>query len=161
MSFADIAAEFGVTRERVRQWQTEFFPDAPHGRERRRLCHRRQERRRLLSDPLFSAFYRHARAHLGVDGVQLIDGASGFRTRTVRVRGRFVALRRASSDVADRRVPRFRGRADYVYFLLPCGDFVLAPARPRSCGDSAAVRNSFAIFAEPAAPQTRVEEAVS
>lgn len=60
-TFAQIAKEFGVTRERVRQWQLLWLPDAPRGRERRRQCGFFRKRRLLLEEPLFKAFYRKIR----------------------------------------------------------------------------------------------------
>src|SRR5262245_57949942 len=64
LTFAAIARRFGVTRERVRQWQQQLLPDAPRGHERKRLCALHQRRRRLLEDPLVRTFIRHARASL-------------------------------------------------------------------------------------------------
>ena len=152
VSFAKIASVFGVTRERVRQWQVQFFPEAPHGERRRALCKQRRQRRRVLSDPLFAAFYRHARVHLGTDGLQLIASASGFRTRLVRINGQVVALRRLAAEPRAGASPRFRGRADYVYFLLPGGEFVFTPARQIGI-DPVVVRNSFGRFPRAQAAQ--------
>jgi hypothetical protein len=64
VTFASIADQFGVTRERVRQWHLVLMPGAPRGHERQRLCGLYQQKRRLLAEPLFRSFYQHARPHL-------------------------------------------------------------------------------------------------
>ena len=75
ISFAEIATRYGVTRERVRQWHLQLLPGAPRGHQRRRLCIRQQQKRELLTDPVFRHFYRHARAHSDADGHPLITSA--------------------------------------------------------------------------------------
>ena len=61
VSFADIAAEFGVSRERVRQWRLQWAPQAPTGLERRRQCLATRRRRQLLAHPSFRSFYQEVR----------------------------------------------------------------------------------------------------
>jgi hypothetical protein len=106
VSFAAIATEFGVTRERVRQWHQELMPGAPLGHTRRRLCQDYQRKRRLLADALFRRFYVDVRRHLGEGRLTLIRSAEGYRRRRARVDGRIVALGDASavtaSDLVDR-----------------------------------------------------------
>ena len=45
VTFAEIADQFGVTRECVRQWHQRLLPDAPTGHERQRLCRQYQRKR--------------------------------------------------------------------------------------------------------------------
>ncbi|ODS53154.1 MAG: hypothetical protein ABS36_14545 [Acidobacteria bacterium SCN 69-37] len=92
VSFARIAAEFGVSRERVRQWHRAHRPEAPTGQERRRLCRELKARRRLLADDVFGALHQAARAQLERLHVELLPAAGGFRERAVRINGWIVAL---------------------------------------------------------------------
>jgi hypothetical protein len=135
VTFAQIADQFGVSRERVRQWHLEILPDAPRGRERRRLCGRSQHRRQLLGDPLFRAFYRHARPSFSRDRLQLIPSGDGFRKRMVTLDGSTVVLKTAgkaagsTSGRADNYyVAGYRGPARFVYCRLSDDDFLFMPA---------------------------------
>jgi hypothetical protein len=135
MSFARIAQTFGVTRECVRQWHQAWLPDAPHGRERRRLCHLRRERRRLLDEPLFQSFYRHVRPHLAPGQLALVPAREGFRKRVVRVHGRLVVIKRARvyrgarvRDTPAYALTTYRGSAEFIYFRLSGSEYLLLPA---------------------------------
>lgn len=128
-SFADIASQFGVTRERVRQWHLLLRPGAPRGHQRRRLCLRQQQKRELLTDPIFRAFYRQARSHFEPQQFSLIASRTGFRRRSVRLEGRLVAIRTARPS----REPRTDGAA--AYLLSPRGrrvDFIYYQLTPES-----------------------------
>ena len=133
--FARIAARFQVTRERVRQWHTLWLPDAPSGRERRRLCAVQHQQRRLFADALFAAFVRDVKQHAGGLRIEPVAAASGYRTRLAKLGGCVVALRdvrhtarRASlDDSASYRLVGYRGRAEYVYVLLTEADFLCVP----------------------------------
>ena len=118
-SFAQIAGHFGVTRERVRQWQGQWLPDAPAGLQRRRLCADYQQKRRLLLDPLFRAFHRHARASIGTQRIHPLRSRRGYQARTVLIDHVVVALRNAVGTP-----PRYRGGADFIYFRLIPGALV-------------------------------------
>jgi len=135
VTFAAIAKGFDVTRERVRQWHLQILPDAPRGHERQRLCGLYQQKRRLLGDPLFRAFYLHARPHLDAGRIELIKASDGYRTRSVRIERRAIAIRDASrsatiregSDVRAYALARYRGSADFVYYRLTASDYLLVP----------------------------------
>src|SRR4051812_41269650 len=133
VTFAQIADEFGVTRERVRQWQAEYLPDAPKGRARRRLCMLQQARRKVLTDPLFKAFYRNARTSFEPQQVHLIRARAGFRTRLARVNGYLVAVKRArrrtgrSPGAAVHVLTTCRREADFVYYQLDEHEFLFVP----------------------------------
>ena len=142
-SFAQIADDFGVTRERVRQWQREWFPDAPTGLQRRRLCAAYQEKKRLMLDSLFRAFHRHARDWFGPERIHPVRSRRGYRTREVRIDHVVVALRDATTTA-----PRYRGRADFIYFRLPNDEFLFVAGDAQSAGHP---RNTFAAFESPAA----------
>ena len=143
LSFAAIATQFGVTRERVRQWHAEFFPGAPSGRERLRQCREEQRRRRITDDPLLSSFARHVRLHLRASRIDIVNGAPR-RSRRVRVLGRVVALRTSTSPARARRAVGECTDAEFVYCLLPDEEFALA--RPRDSANLAAYWNTFAAF---------------
>ncbi len=135
VSFARIAQTFGVTRECVRQWHQTWLPDAPHGRERRRLCRLRRDRRRLMDEPLFQAFYRHVRPHLAPGQLALVPAREGFRKRVVRVGGHLVVIKRARVYRASRvretpayALTTYRGSAEFIYFRLSASDYLLLPA---------------------------------
>lgn len=129
VSFAAIAHEFGVTREGVRQWHRRFLPDAPTGRERRRLCREQKQKHRLLADDLFRTFYGHVRAHLGNGRVAPIRSTEGFRLRTVKIDDHIVALRDATRPPAERDSRWRQARhAAYIYVRLPAGQFLFLPA---------------------------------
>src|SRR5580658_3671761 len=95
VTFAAIAKRLGVTRERVRQWQMRLLPNAPRGHERQRLCAIARRKRRVLEDPRFRAFYRHAKSFVERGRIELINASHGYRTRAVRIDRRVVALREA------------------------------------------------------------------
>lgn len=133
-SFADIAVEFGVTRERVRQWRNLWAPEIPTGRRRRLIAHQRARRRRALRSPLVRAFITHARPHLTLDRITLLPTRYGFRTQRIRVDGREVALRdvwaslaRTSDAAVTCRLAGVRGAA-FVYVRLPADAYLLLPA---------------------------------
>jgi hypothetical protein len=148
VSFAEIAVAFGVTRECVRQWHRTLLPDAPTGHERQRLCAQHQRRRRLFQDPLFRAFFRHAREQFPPGRVEPIPAKDGYRTRTVLIDKRPVALREGQSIV------RYRGAADFIYVRVDVSDFLFLPSSvipatglsmsPRALGGYDRYRNSFA-----------------
>ncbi len=135
VTFSQIADEFGVSRERVRQWHVEILPDAPRGRERRRLCGLAHHRRRLLVDPLFSAFYRHARRSFSRGQLRLIPSGDGFRKRMVTLDAAVVALKTARPTSGPVRadgtvsyfVAGYRGSAAFVYCRLTDADFLFLP----------------------------------
>ena len=134
VSFAEIATRFGVTRERVRQWQLELLPDAPRGHARRRLCGVHQQKRRLLADPLFRAFYRHARAHFAASRFVLIQGRDGFRRRSVKLDGSVIALREGRPIPGGPEHPRLgwaltnsAKRADFIYYRLDDEGYLFVP----------------------------------
>jgi hypothetical protein len=121
ITFAQVGARFGVTRERVRQWHTELLPDAPKGRERRGLCRLQHARQRLLADPLFRAFYQQARASFPPQQINLIRTRHGLQARAARILGRLVLIKKA------RRRRNGGTEMAYMYALPPCpraGDFV-------------------------------------
>lgn len=133
LSFAEIGERFGVTRERVRQWHRELLPDAPRGHARQRLCWLQQEKRRLLTDPLFRAFYRHARAHFAANRFVLVRGRDRFHKREVRLDGKLIALREArpaAKDGEERQAWLLRNtsvRADFIYYRLDERSFYVIP----------------------------------
>jgi hypothetical protein len=152
VTFADIAASFGVTRECVRQWHRALLPEAPTGHERQRLCAQYHRRRRLFRDPLFRAFFRHAREQFPPGRVEPIAGKDGYRTRTVLIDKRPVALRDCQTLV------RHRGGAEFIYVQLQDTDFLFVPAElipsnglsisPAALRGYERYRNSFAAFVE-------------
>lgn len=134
LTFAQIGHQFGVSRERVRQWQLEFLPDAPRGHQRRRLCLVQQQRRKLLEDPLFRSFYRHARSEFDVRDLVPIDARNGFRKRAVRLNGYVIAIKSATP------IPRSSASAgpsyvltgsvaavDFIYYRLTDADYLVVP----------------------------------
>ena len=135
VTFAEIAARFGVTRERVRQWHVEFRPDAPRGHARQRLCLAFRKKKQLLQDPLFRSFYRHARPHVTAGRIALVRTRDGFRRRVVRLDAKVVAIKRARQQPG---VPAGKtayvlmnsGQAvDYIYYWLSADDYLLIPKR--------------------------------
>ena len=135
VTFARIAAEFGVTRECVRQWHQRLLPDAPRGHERQQLCREHQLKRKLLEDALFLGFYRRLRSSVPEQRVTLIPSRAGYRKRTVRIGGRIVALRRARRHTSPLRhgggiaytLAAGESDADFVYYELVGGEFLLVP----------------------------------
>ncbi len=135
VTFAEIATAFGVTRERVRQWHLQLLPDAPRGHARQRLCVAHRQKRRLLEDPLFRAFYRHARPHIAPGRIELIRTREGFRRRTVRLDTWTVAIKNARRQAApdgESGKPAYvltnsQRRVDYIYYRLAPDDYLLLP----------------------------------
>ena len=135
VTYADIAAHYRVTRERVRQWHTQLLPDAPRGHQRQRLCVVYQQKRRLLEDPLFRSFYQHARASYPAGGIELIPTRDGFRRRLARIGGFTIALkaaRRQSPPDTGHDKPAYTltncsRPVDFVYYQLTTTDYLLVP----------------------------------
>ncbi len=136
VTFAHIAGQFGVTRERVRQWHRDLLPEAPSGHARQRLCALHQQRRRLFHDPLFRRFFRDARAHLSPGRIEPIRSRQGYRTRTVLIDKRVVALRGGGGARLH-----YRGAAEFVYVPLDGSEFLFAPSG--AAGDRRQFRNTF------------------
>ena len=146
ITFARIAAQFGVSRERVRQWHARVLPDAPLGRERRRRCGIANQKRRLLSDPLFRAFYRHARPFFSRERLVLIPSRDGFRKRELTLDTSLVVLK-AARQAATRRedgarsylLAGHRRSTGFVYFQMTDADFVFVPAAAVPAGGTSFV----------------------
>ena len=142
VTFARIAAEFGVTRECVRLWHQRLLPDAPRGHQRQQLCREHQMKRRLLEDALFLRFYRHVRSSVPQQRVTLIPSRDGFRKRTVSIDGRTIALRRARRNRGSTRLGRevvyslanAPASVDLVYYELSVEDYLLVPRACLSAG---------------------------
>ncbi|MFI5076367.1 MAG: hypothetical protein ACHQRO_03445 [Vicinamibacteria bacterium] len=135
VSFAAIAAEFGVSRERVRQWRLQWAPEAPTGRERRRQSLATRRRRQLFEHPSFRSFYQEVRRHVPAHRLGLVASQSGFRTRIVRIDNRVAALtagRPLTRSAADRAptyaLPPVPAHAAFVYVQLGAGDYLFLPA---------------------------------
>jgi hypothetical protein len=128
MTFAAIAHEFGVTRERVRQWHLELLPDAPRGHARQRLCRVHQQKRQLFQDSLFRAFYRDARSHFGPHRFALVPARDGFRRRLVQLDGRTIAIRAGRPASAGWKLSGAE-RADFIYYRLGDEGFLVIPGR--------------------------------
>ena len=133
-SFAQIAALFGVTRERVRQWHLTLLPRAPRGHQRRRLCVALHQKRKLLADPLFRTFYRRARAHFPPQQFSLIPARTGYRRRVVRLNRFLVVIKSSRRNATDRSdgiptyaLPGCVQPADFVYYQLTPDDFLFLP----------------------------------
>jgi hypothetical protein len=136
VSYAEMAVRFGVTRERVRQWHLLLLPDAPRGHERRRLCRSYQQKRRLLTDPLFRAFVRAARPSFPSLAIGPIPARDGFRKRTVRLAAQTVVLKQAprahQREGSQTRAIAYaltssRGGADFIFYQLSGEDFLFVP----------------------------------
>jgi hypothetical protein len=145
VSFAEIAAQFGVTRERVRQWHRDLLPGAPTGHARQRLCTQLQQRKRLLQDPLVRTFFRHARPHFASGRIEPIRSRQGYRTRSVLIDKQVVRLR----DIDQR--ARDHGSADFVYVRLSDDEFLFVPdaafallSRAQRTAQALPYKNSFA-----------------
>lgn len=84
---------------------------------------------------MFRSFYRHARPHFPPGRIQLIRARDGFRTRTVRVDNRTVAIRSAGRcatkgggpDAATYRLTNCHGSIDLIYYRLDDTDYLLLP----------------------------------
>jgi hypothetical protein len=145
VTFARIAAEFGVTRECVRQWHQRLLPNAPRGHQRQQLCREHQMKRRLLEDELFLRFYRHIRSSVQRRRVTLIPSRTGFRKRAVRIDGWTVALRRARRNAIA--VPgdgkmRYtlapgEASADFIYYELSSAEYLFVPRDALPTGGTA------------------------
>lgn len=137
LTFADIAARFGVTRERVRQWHLQLLPGAPTGHQRQRLCLVHQQKRRLLADALFGGFYRQVRRHVAPQRLTLIPSGDRFRKRAVRLDNRVIALKTARRCAAPARpdgaaiyaLTNGRSPADFIYYQLTPTDYLFVPKR--------------------------------
>ena len=134
VTFAEIAGQFGVSRERVRQWHAQLMPAAPSGHRRQQLCRTQRHRRKLLEEPLFRTFYRNVRPHVPPGRIQPLPARDGFRTRSVTVDARAVAIRRArqagppDGAITAYRLDRYNGPADFVYYHLAGSDYLFLPA---------------------------------
>lgn len=153
LTFAQIAEEFGVTRERVRQWHQTLLPEAPSGHERQRLCAIHRRRRRLFGDPLYRAFFQRARASFGPGRIEPVRARSGYKAGIVLIDKRVVALRDAEQEAIEDIAPgfRYRGTADYVFLRFRNDDFVFMPATLAAGGvrgwiEDVRFRNSFQAF---------------
>jgi len=78
--------------------------------------------------------YRHARPYVSPGRIQLVRARDGFRTRSVRLDDRTVAIRRAGQPGSAAgptiyRLHRYRGPADYVYYHLAGSDYLFLPKR--------------------------------
>jgi len=136
VSFAAIAVEFGVSRERVRQWRQQWAPEAPTGLERRRQCLATRRRRQLLEHPSFRSFYQEVRRHVPAHRLGLIAAQSGFRKRVVRIDNRVAVLttgrplvRSANGQPPTYALPPVPAHAAFVYVQLGEGDYLFVPAR--------------------------------
>ena len=132
VTFAEIADQYGVTRECVRQWHQRLLPEAPTGHERQRLCRLYQRKRELFKDDLFAGFYRRFRAQVPARRLALIPARDGFRRRAVRLDRHMIALKRARSSAvletgASYRLVNGIGGADFVYYELNATDYLFLP----------------------------------
>jgi hypothetical protein len=169
VSFAAIAAEFGVTRERVRQWRLQWAPEAPTGLERRRRCLATRRRRQLLQHPSFRSFYQEVRRQLPANRLRLVSSQSGFRKRVVRIDNRVAVLttgrpiaRHANGGTPAYALPPVPARAAFVYVQLGEGDYLFLPAQALPVRGTTFVdtpsskyqrfRRTFAALDAPAAP---------
>lgn len=136
VSFAAIAGEFGVSRERVRQWRQQWAPAAPTGLERRRQCLATRRRRQLLEHPSFRSFYQEVRRQVPAHRLGLVASQSGFRKRVVRIDDRVAVLttgrplvRSADGQPPTYALPPVPAHAAFVYVQLGEGDYLFVPAR--------------------------------
>jgi len=136
VSFVDIASEFGVSRERVRQWRALWAPQAPTGLERRRRCLATRRRHQLLAHPSFRSFYEEVRRHVPAQRIGLVASQTGFRKRVVRIDDRVAVLtagrplaRGAAGQPPTYALPPVPAHAAFVYVQLGAGDYLFVPAR--------------------------------
>jgi transposase-like protein len=132
VTFAEIADQFGVTRECVRQWHQRLLPGAPTGHERQRLCRQYHRKRELFKDELFAGFYRRLRAQVPAKRIGLIPARDGFRRRAVRLDRHVIALKRARASATPASASSYRlmngvGDADFVYYELNDRDYLFLP----------------------------------
>jgi hypothetical protein len=151
VTFAEIADQFGVTRECVRQWHQRLLPDAPTGHERQRLCRQYQRKRELFKDELFAGFYRRFRAQVPSRRIGLIPARDGFRRRAVRLDRHVIALKRARASAAPSSGAAYRlvngvGDADFVYYELNERDYLFLPRPVLSEGSATFVDTAGASF---------------
>lgn len=135
VSFAEIAGEFGVSRERVRQWRQQWAPQVPTGLERRRQCLATRRRKQLLAHPSFRSFYQEVRRHVPAHRLGLVASQTGFRKRIVRIDNRVAVLtagrpltRAAGDQPATYALPPVPAHAAFVYVQLGEGDYLFVPA---------------------------------
>lgn len=133
VTFARIAQQFGVTRERVRQWHQELLPEAPRGHARQRQCRIHQQKKKLFDDPLFRAFYRDARSTFGPNRFTLIQARDGFRRRMVRLDGQTISIRAARPLRHTPESGRWKlapaDRSDFIYYRLGDEGFLFVPGQ--------------------------------
>jgi hypothetical protein len=151
VTFAEIADQFGVTRECVRQWHQRLLPGAPTGHERQRLCRQYQRKRELFKDELFAGFYRRFRAQVPSRRIGLIPARDGFRRRAVRLDRHVVVLKRARASAAPSSGASYRlvngvGDADFVYYELNESDYLFLPRPALSEGTATFVDAAGASF---------------
>jgi hypothetical protein len=132
VTFAEIADQFGVTRECVRQWHQRLLPGAPTGHQRQRLCRQYQRKRALFKDELFAGFYRRFRAQVPSRRIGLIPARDGFRRRAVTLDRHVIVLKRARASAAPSAATAYRlvngvGEADFVYYELNDTDYLFVP----------------------------------
>ncbi|MQA28373.1 MAG: hypothetical protein GEU82_00840 [Luteitalea sp.] len=134
VTFTEIAERFGVSRERARQWQLKYLPDSPRGHQRQRLCLLQHEKRKLLTDPLFRAFYRDARGHFRSGQFVLIRARDGYRKRSVRLGPHLVAIKNARAIPSSKRsaatsyvLTSSVAPADFIYYRLDDGEYLVVP----------------------------------
>ena len=141
ISFAEIATEFGVSRERVRQWRQQWAPEAPTGLERRRQCLATRRRRQLLDHPSFRLFYQEVRRQVPAHRLGLVSSQSGFRKRIVRIDNRVAVLTtgRPVTRYTDGQPPTYAlppvpAHAAFLYVQLGEGDYLFVPATALPAG---------------------------
>lgn len=139
VTFAAIAEQFGVTRERVRQWHLRLLPDAPRGHERQRLCLLSRRKRRLFEDALFRSFYVNVRRHVEPGHLGLVRSPSGFLKHVVHIHGKVVLIREAGQASRRRLQAAYAMRVghtpcDFIYYRISEQDFLFVPrkALPRA-----------------------------
>ena len=135
VSYAEIAQQFRVSRECVRQWHKLIMPEAPRGHARQRLCAQLRQRKQLLSHRLFRSFFTHVRRYGREHRLELVRSNTGYRTQMARLDGRLIALRdaraQATASSPSRRVftvPAYHGPAEFLYVRLGDDDYLFVPA---------------------------------
>ena len=111
----------------VRQWHTELMAPTAAAAAVPHPAHRR------AAEAAVPTFYRHARPYVSPGRIQLVRARDGFRTRSVRLDDRTVAIRRAgqpgsAAGPTAYRLHRYRGSADFVYYHLAGSDYLFLPA---------------------------------
>ena len=135
VSFAQIAVEYGVSRERVRQWREIWAPQAPTGQERRRRCLATRRRKALLQHPSFRSFYQAVRTQVPASRLGLVPSQTGYRKRQVRIDDRVAVLtaarplaRHTDGQLPAYALPPVPAHAAFVYVQLGDGDYLFVPA---------------------------------